>query len=224
MEMEIVIPAQIAVMTLPDVAFFPHALMPLHIFEPRYREMLRRVLATHRLFAVAGMHPASEPGEERLHRISTVGIVRACSKNDDDTSNLLLQGLARVECIGIVREEPYRVIQVRTLSSSEGATPDRNEQLRRSLERLITLKRSLGASVPRKFSDFLSTVSDPETYIDLAAFTLCENPGLKQRLLETLDVNQRLQLFAAELRRDVETLKLRHRLQGDLPDDAISLN
>ena len=42
-------------MTLPNTAFFPQALMPLHIFEPRYREMLRDVLASNRLFAVAGL-------------------------------------------------------------------------------------------------------------------------------------------------------------------------
>ena len=42
MEMEIVLPEEVAVMTLPEVAFFPQALLPLHIFEPRYRQMLRR--------------------------------------------------------------------------------------------------------------------------------------------------------------------------------------
>ena len=57
MEMEIVLPSEVPVMTLPETVFFPQALMPLHIFEPRYREMLRNVLATNRLFAVAGLDP-----------------------------------------------------------------------------------------------------------------------------------------------------------------------
>src|SRR2546422_8633740 len=48
----ITLPEELPVMTLPNVAFFPQALMPLHIFEPRYRQMLRDVLATNRLFAI----------------------------------------------------------------------------------------------------------------------------------------------------------------------------
>ena len=49
MEMEITLPDEVPVMTLPNTTFFPQALMPLHIFEPRYRQMLRDALATNRL-------------------------------------------------------------------------------------------------------------------------------------------------------------------------------
>ncbi|MCC5022756.1 MAG: hypothetical protein J6386_08145 [Candidatus Synoicihabitans palmerolidicus] len=76
-------PDEIAVMTLLEVAFFPQALMPLHIFEPRYRLMLKTVLASHRIFAIAGLHPNSDPSEERGQRIATAGIVRACNSNPD---------------------------------------------------------------------------------------------------------------------------------------------
>src|SRR6266498_3423213 len=99
MEMEITLPDEVPVMTLPNTAFFPQALMPLHIFEPRYRQMLRDVLASNRIFAVAGMNleRLSEPGSfEPSYRVAGVGIVRACQKNDNGTSNLLLQGLCRV--------------------------------------------------------------------------------------------------------------------------------
>jgi ATP-dependent Lon protease len=92
MEMEIVVPTELSVMTLPKLAFFPQALLPLHIFEPRYRLMLKEVLASHRLFAVAGLNPAEAgQGYEPTHRVATVGIVRACQENDNGTSNLLLQ-------------------------------------------------------------------------------------------------------------------------------------
>ena len=57
MDMEIKLPDEVPLMTLPNTAFFPQALMPLHIFEPRYRHMLRDVLGSNRLFAVAGLNP-----------------------------------------------------------------------------------------------------------------------------------------------------------------------
>lgn len=224
MEMEIVLPEKVAVMTLPDISFFPQALLPLHIFEPRYRRMLKDVLVADRLFAVAGIDPHTSAAFEPPHRIATVGIVRACQKNDNGTSNLLLQGLARVEILSITREEPYRTIQVRALASAPGAEPDENLRLRTGLARLITLKQRLGGSIPADFARFLRTVEDPETFVDLAAFNLCENPRLKQKLLETLDVHQRLHLFAQHLREEIDALKLRRKLQGNLSDEAISDN
>jgi len=227
MEMEITLPEEVPVMTLPNVAFFPQALLPLHIFEPRYRQMLKEVLATNRLFAVTGLDQKrlGEPGEfEPPHRVASVGIVRACQKHADGTSNLLLQGLCRIEVLGIVTDQPFRRIRVRALPSEPVADPAENARLRVELARLIALKQKLGAPVPAEMADFLRTVEDPEVFIDLAAFSLCENSGLKQQLLETLGVRRRLELFARQLRGEIEALRLRRKLQGGLPDERISDN
>ena len=80
MELDITLPEELPVMTLPNVTFFPQALMPLHIFEPRYRQMLKDVLATNRLFAIAGLNEkliGLENQFEPPYRIASVGIVRA---------------------------------------------------------------------------------------------------------------------------------------------------
>ena len=226
MEMEITLPDEVPVMTLPNVAFFPQALMPLHIFEPRYREMLRDVLASNRLFAVAGLdlERVRDSRSEPPYRIASVGIIRACQKNDNGTSNLLLQGLCRVEIVRIVTDEPYRRIEVRALSSEAGATEDENQALRRELARLLHLKLKLSPTRSSEMAAFLKTVEDPEAFVDIAAFSLCEDAALKQRLLETLDVHLRLKLFGAQLRNEIEGLKLRRKLQGRLPDDRIADN
>jgi ATP-dependent Lon protease len=227
MEMELTLPDEVPAMTLPNTAFFPQALMPLLIFEPRYRQMLRDVLAGNRLFAVAGLN--TDHGDELrqfepLHRIATVGIIRACQKKDDGISNLLLQGLCRVEVVSILHDTPYRRIQIRALASQPGATEDENQSLRRKLARLLNLKRKLAATGSREIDAFLRTVDDPEAFVDIAAFNLCEDITLKQKLLETLDVHRRLELFNGRLRTEIESLKLRRRLQGRLPDDRIPLN
>lgn len=227
MEMEITLPDEVPVMTLPNTAFFPQALMPLHIFEPRYREMLRDSLATNRLFAIAGLNldRVNDPDDfEPPHRIASVGIIRACQKNDNGTSNLLLQGLCRVEILKILRDTPYRSIQIRALTSEAGASADENQALRRELSRLLNLKMKLAASGPGEMTAFLKTIEDPEAFVDIAAFSLCENSVLKQRLLETLDVHRRLELFGAQLRTEIEGIKLRRKLQGHLPDDRIAEN
>jgi Lon protease-like protein len=227
MEMEITVPDEVPVMTLPNVAFFPQALLPLHIFEPRYRRMLRDVLASNRIFAIAGLdqRQLGQPGKiEPQHRVVGIGIVRACQKNDNGTSNLLLQGLCRAEIDEVITEDPYRRIRIRALVSESGATIEENERLRRELTRLIGLKLKLAETEAAELTAFLKTVSDPETFVDLAAFNLCENPALKQTLLETLSVSRRFELFNRSLRHDIEQIKLRRKLQGGLADDRIADN
>ena len=225
MELEITLPHEIAVMTLPGAVLFPQAVMPLHIFEPRYRAMLRDVLASHRLFAIAGLDEQAAAGRfEPPHRIATVGIVRACQKSDDGTSHLLLQGLTRVEINGIRREEPYRRISVRPLASSPGADAGENLRLRVGLTRLITQHQRLAGGAAGDITPLLKAVDDPEACVDIAAFSLCADPRLRQSLLETLEVTARLRLFGQYLQRQIDAISLSQRLQGSLADDDIASN
>ena len=224
---ELSLPDELPVMTLPNTVFFPQALLPLHIFEPRYRRMLADVLAAHRIFAVAQLN-AREVDEsaplEPAHRVATAGIIRACQKSGDGTSNLLLQGLCRVEFTALLREEPYRCVRLRPLASQPGAEAGENQRLRDELARLLSLKQKFGATLPAEMAAFLQTVEDPETFVDLAAFGLCDDAALKQTLLETLDLHRRLRLFTTQVRADIEAIKVRRKLQGRLPDDDIPKN
>jgi ATP-dependent Lon protease len=221
------VPETLPVMTLPKVVFFPQALLPLHIFEPRYREMLRDVLATTRVFAVARLDPdqASRPGaREPLHRVATVGVIRACQKADKDTSNLLLQGVTRVEIGKIVRERPYRIIAVKPLSSTAGGNHNDLEGMRTEVMRLLNLRRRLGTPAPKGMTQFLESIEDFDTFADVAAFNMCSDDDFKQRLLEELDTSRRLQLFAQQLKSEIGDQRLRRKLQGHLPDDGIVNN
>src|SRR5437870_6975829 len=96
------LPPVIPVMPLPGVIHFPNALLPLHIFEPRFREMLEHALGADRMFCVALARP------ERPHwrtsgdffHISTAGLIRACVGRADGTSDLILQGIRRIRFTG----------------------------------------------------------------------------------------------------------------------------
>jgi len=227
MEVEISLPEELPVMTLPNVTFFPQALMPLHIFEPRYRRMLSDVLSADRLFVIAGLNQSLVGQADQFeppHRVASVGIVRACQENADGTSNLLLQGLCRVEFLKIVSDDPYRRVQVQLLSSETTPTTGDTDELRKELGKLIRLKHKLGAHMPVEIMDFLGQVEDPETFVDLAAFSLCENQNLKQKLLETLNISSRLSLFSRQLKREIEAIKVQRKLQSGLPDTRISDN
>ena len=82
-------------MTLPNATLFPQALLPLYIFEPRYRQMLADALHTNRMFSVAMQRPGDS--REIPSPVAGLGLIRVSVGHRDGTSHLILQGIARVE-------------------------------------------------------------------------------------------------------------------------------
>src|SRR5881275_1671678 len=87
------IPPEVPVMTLPNATLFPQALLPLYIFEPRYRQMLADALHSNRMFSVAMQRPGNT--RETPAPIAGLGLIRVSVGHSDGTSHLILQGLAR---------------------------------------------------------------------------------------------------------------------------------
>lgn len=220
------IPSEVPVMTLENTVLFPQAMIPLHIFEPRYRKMLDEVLATDRLFALAALDKAAmESGvDEPPHKVAGVGMVRACRKNPDGTSNLILQGLSRVECNEIVSESPFRRIRVRPLASDQDASGASLSAIQPTLLGLVQTQVRLGARIPDEVLQYLSQIEDAEQMLDLAVHTLCPSGDLKQELLETRGILARYEKFERFLREQIEQIKLDKKLKGDLNEEDFGQN
>src|SRR5437868_9580931 len=105
------IPDEVAVMTLPNATLFPQALLPLYIFEPRYRRMLADALISHRMFIVAMQKPGRI--RETPSSVAGLGLIRVSVDNPDGTSHLILQGVTRVELAETLQYKPYRTHRVR---------------------------------------------------------------------------------------------------------------
>jgi len=223
---EIEIPREVPVMVLSQCVLFPQAMMPLFIFEPRYREMLSRVLEEDRIFAVAALDERDEDAEflETPYSIAGVGVVRACKQNPDGTSNLILQGLARVEFESFVCEEPYRRARIRQVMSESDGSAQTLAAIQPTLLALMQTQMRLGADIPPEVLQFLSNIQEPENVLDLAIYTLCPVGCFKQELLETRGILARFEKFARALRAQIERLKLDHKLKGGLGEDSIGNN
>src|SRR5256886_4762365 len=110
MAVSVILPKRVPVMPLPGALLFPHALLPLCIFDPRYRKMLKHALAHHRMFCVALIKPHCTEWQSRadFFHIAGVGLIRACVERGDGTSNLILQGLERIRFRDFEQEAPFR--------------------------------------------------------------------------------------------------------------------
>lgn len=220
------IPDVIPVMTLQETVLFPHAVMPLFIFESRYREMLADILKSHRLFAVFNEKPleGDQDHEEPLADMGTVGIVRAAHENPDGTSNLALQGIVRVRFVEIVQESPYRLVRVEACQNEEPGKDEAPRELRKSILSMINRRPELTCGLPEEYIDFLKSLEEPAPFIDVAVHSICQNASVKQRLLETLSIQERYAIFEKFLTKENERLELYQKLQGETREDEIDLN
>lgn len=226
MQQEIEIPREVPVMTMSGTVLFPHAMMPLYIFEPRYREMLKAVLASDRVFAVAALDDSAEVkhGQERPHMVAGIGVVRACKTNDDGTSNLILQGLTRVAFEAITQDEPYCMARIKPIASEPGGSLDIIDCIAPEIIGLVQSQIQYGAPIPDEVVTFLKSVKDPEGVLDLAIHTLCNCSDLKQALLETRGIVPRFQRFRTHLEETVATLKVDQQLRSDFDDETLGSN
>ena len=197
---DIHIPDVIPVMTLQETVLFPHAVMPLFIFEQRYRQMLKDVLQSHRLFAIFNTSDLedNEDHEEPPSIMGTVGVVRAAHQNPDGTSNLALQGITRVRLVEIVQESPYRLIRVapcRDSQDQDSQIPD----IRMQILNLIDANPHLTQGLPKEYLHFIHSLDGAGPFIDVASHSLCHDSRFKQQLLETLSLGKRFDLLFAFL-------------------------
>lgn len=90
---------------LPDVVLFPQEVLPLHIFEPRYRMLLRTVMAEDRRFGVIRW----DPQKRQMADVGCCAEILHCQTQEDDRSNIVTMGQQRFRVLDIVREAPFRV-------------------------------------------------------------------------------------------------------------------
>ena len=180
----------VPVFPLPNTVFFPHTSLPLHIFEPRYRDMVRDALAGDRRFGMV-YHDWDEQGPFLCEegRIGCVAEIREHELLDDGRSVLVVEGMQRFRIVdGIESHSLY----------FEGLVTPHPDTTAMSGQELQTRR---GESI-RLFRDVVATLSDePFSLPDLdpadeVSFVLARSieigPGFLQRLLELTDEGSRL--------------------------------
>ena len=110
---------------LPDVVLFPQEVLPLHIFEPRYRMLLRTVMAGDQRFGVVRWDPQTQTMAE----VGCCAEILHCQTQDDDRSNIVTMGQQRFRVLDIVREAPFRVGLVTWIEDEPEAGPAELDQL-----------------------------------------------------------------------------------------------
>jgi uncharacterized protein len=187
---------------LPDAVLFPHALLPLHIFEERYRAMTRDILAGERFLAMGLIAERASPADERpaVEPVAGVGEVVMAHELPDGRFNLVVRGHARVRIDEeLASDRPYRLVSATVLPDLPVADPRELSDAEQSLRALIG---QLADAIPEggePLRQIVAGLETPAALANVAAAELIADLGARQRLLETRDVAKRLERVTAEI-------------------------
>jgi Lon protease-like protein len=176
---------------LPHVVLFPNVFLPLHVFEPRYREMVADALAGDRMIGMVLLRPGFEheyDGRPDVYAIGCSGLITHCEKLADGRYNLILRGLERFRILEEDHSRAYRRAVVEPLTEETLGPDDRSvlRHQRSKLEALLTptVERAGIEAVPAAAMSDGDVVNALAQYLDL-------DPLEKQALLEQNTLRRR---------------------------------
>jgi uncharacterized protein len=197
---------RVPIFPLPEVVFFPETVLPLHVFEPRYRQMVADCLAADGWMAVVMLRAGWEKdyqGRPPVQTIAGVGEIIQAEMLADGRYNILLHGRSRIR---ILAEEPpegrlYRVARAERLEEEGPKADDRTfgarlQELRAAHARLLV---ALGQSHPDVVGRLTVAGATPGAAIDRIVSAVVPDAEVRQRLLEAVDVSDRLDLAVGAL-------------------------
>ena len=191
---------------LPNIVFFPHTRLPLHVFEPRYRQMVSDALDSDSRFGIVLLRSGWEAdyfGAPAVHPFGTLGTIEQAVPLEDGRYNIVVRGDVRFRILEEVSRVPYRTARVIAEPEIERST----EQAYAQHAWLADLSRQYLRYLPDQ-----TAVPEIET-VDLDALTNALIMSLnldveeKQKLLELSDVVARAEEIGSELSSRIESLR-----------------
>lgn len=197
------LPSQAGAILLGNAVTFPHAVMPLHIFEPRYRDMLNDAITTNPMICVANLRKQEGKNvAECASKIGYIGVIRATAKQKNGCSNLLLHCISRVEFLSWEDDSIYPKANIKPLLLGDREHSDAEDITMRSLRDAMTrhLIKSPKLLVSRTNEILDRFNGDLDTLTDIVAQQFVENPDLRRNLLEDVDPMSRAETLIRDLR------------------------
>ena len=207
---------------LPDVVFFPKTLLPLHVYEPRYRALASEALEQDRTICTALLKPGWESdyyGSPEVYSVGCVGKIVQHQKLPDGRYNIMLDGITKVRIESAVRLTPYRLVRVRPLEDDDAwahgpkAAEEAAELVR--LFRQVHEGQDPSVLLGQAFGRDLT----PESVLNTVALHLNAEPELKEQLLEMDSLARRFLAVLSFLSNATKTQERIERVRHLYPHD-----
>jgi ATP-dependent Lon protease len=217
---DVVIPRELPLLPLRETVVFPESMTPLAIGQERSIRLVDDVVAGDRMLALvtARDQENEQPGFDDLYRIGTAAVVHKMIRVPDGTMRVLVQGLRRVRLLRETQTEPYLIGEFDEVPDELIETPEL-EALTRNVQSLFARIIGLVPYLPEELQLAAANVEDPSALCHLVASTLRIKTEEKQRLLEIVNVEERLREVSRILNRELEVFELGTRIQTQVQSE-----
>ncbi len=212
---------EIAILPSRDMVLFPHMVVPWIIEPPHLVKMIDDALVTDRTVAVFAERKHEGDREEvhahtpDLYDIGTVGLILRMAKNEEGHAKLIIQGVTRARLKDITATEPYIKARVEPVHDIIQHGPEVQAlvvNVRQTFSRILELSPNL----PNELINVVMGIEDPGVLADIAISHLNIPVDDRQRILEMLDVRDRLEAALTILSQQLEMLELGHKIQSEV--------
>jgi Lon protease-like protein len=215
------IPQTVPVFPLPEVVLFPRTILPLHIFEPRYREMMQDALLGDRVISVALLKPNYAPlyytHRAPIHPVVGVGQIVESEEAENGDFNLLLRGIGRARILGESTDRSYRIAHVEPIETYTTATDEQSATLRQELFAAIRGNPALNAEVRQHWLKLAKVEVGLDELTDLIAAGVPVEAEVRQCLLVEADASSRTRMLVEQITTLAAMARLSRRVPG--PDE-----
>ena len=215
------VPDILGILPLRSAVVFPHAVVPLAAGRPSSVRLIEEATHSGRLVGAVMQKDPSEdtPDGSGLQPVGTLTIIHKVLKQPDGTLRLVVQGLGRFRIVEVVETTPYLRARVESLPEEEAQDVE-TQALTRSAASLFQKVVALSPTLPDELASVVSAAEAGSQVADLIAASLPTLPlPLKQELLETVPVKERLQKLVTALGKEAEVLELGSKIQSQIQSE-----
>ncbi len=215
------IPDILSIMPLFNVVVFPNMVFPLEVFGEQTITLVDEAMATDRIvgLVMSKKSPAEIKNQaEDLYGIGTSVVIVKMAKTGENGATLLVQGVSRFKIIEFVDGKPYMRARVEVVED-EVEKDIEIEALMANLNGLFDRMVKLSPVLPQEFGAMAKAITSPSVLADVIASIINSVPAEKQKILEILDVKERLKEVTRLISHQLEVLELGNKIQSQVKDD-----
>jgi ATP-dependent Lon protease len=220
----VAIPSELPILPLRDTVLFPNSFLPLAVARESSVRLIEEAISGSKLVGVFTQRDASieEPTQDDLHGIGTATHIHKMFKLPDGSLRLIVQGLSRLRLDSVTAIRPYLRAKV---SAADDTVRDEDRLEIDALQRNIKTNFQHVVSLSPLLSDDLQAlamnITEPGRLADFIASSLATlSTGVKQEVLETVDVRSRLDLLNRLLIKEAEVLELGSKIQSQVQSEV----
>ncbi len=219
-EEKVRVPQELPILPLRGTVLFPELILPIMVGRKRSVKLIDEAMETDRIIGVVAQKRSEveDPKEDELNRFGVAALILRMIREVDGSQRVIVQGISRIRIDEYTQKDPY--FRARIEAVEEGSVQGVEiDAIMMNLKGLFQKAVELAPYLTSELGTMINNIKSPAILADLIASNLNINASEKQRILEMIDIQERLNQVHLLLNREVQVLELGNKIQSQVKED-----